>query len=205
MPGLLVAVRHPRLRILLLPVAAIVLFTAADGVAGVFYLREITDSDTGYAVLLGAWSVGAVLGSLLGGNRRFGARSSQPILLGGGLVGTAILIEGLWANAVGLAMVFLAGGLGNGLHNIGVRTAIYEHVPESRHGAAWAQLRMLINIMVALGYLIGTPGLLVGPARTIIVISGAATLLVIVLSAVLLGGSAQAGVHGQRAVAESEG
>lgn len=196
---------NPRLRILLLPVAAIVLFTAAEGVAGVFYLREITDSDTGYAVLLGAWSVGAVLGSLLGGNRRFGARSSLPILLGGGLVGAAILIEGLWANAVGLAMVFLAGGLGNGLHNTGVRTAIYEHVPESRHGAAWAQLRMLINIMVALGYLTGTPGLLVGPARTIIVISGAATLLVIVLSAVLLGGSAQAGVHGQRAVAESEG
>ena len=198
-------VRHPRLRILLLPVAAIVLFTAAEGVAGVFYLREITDSDTGYAVLLGAWSVGAVLGSLLGGNRRFGARSSLPILLGGGLVGAAILIEGLWANAVGLAMVFLAGGLGNGLHNTGVRTAIYEHVPESRHGAAWAQLRMLINIMVALGYLIGTPGLLVGPACTIIVVSGAVTLLVIVLSAVLLGGSAQAGVHGQRAVAESEG
>lgn len=79
-----------------------------------FYLREITDSDTGYAVLLGAWSVGAVLGSLLGGNRRFGARSSLPILLGGGLVGAAILIEGLWASAVGLAVVFLAGGLGNG-------------------------------------------------------------------------------------------
>lgn len=170
-----------------------------------FYLREITDSDTGYAVLLGAWSVGAVLGSLLGGNRRFGARSSLPILLGGGLVGAAILIEGLWASAVGLAVVFLAGGLGNGLHNIGVRTAIYEHVPESRHGAAWAQLRMLINVMVALGYLIGTPGLLVGSARTIIVVSGAVTLLAIILSAVLLGRTARGGVRRQRAVAESEG
>lgn len=194
--------RNPQLRILLLPVAAIVLFTAAEGVSGVFYLRGITDNDTGYAVLLGAWSVGAVFGSLLGGNRRFGTRSALPILLGGGLVGAAILTEGLWANAAGLALVFLAGGLGNGLHNTGVRTAIYEYVPEARHGAAWAQLRMLINIMVALGYLIGTPGLLIGPARAIIVISGAATLLVIVLSAALYSWKAQARVHGRPSATE---
>lgn len=200
-----VLTRNPRLRILLLPVAAIVLFTAAEGVAGVFYLREITTADTGYAVLLGAWSVGAVFGSLVGGNRRFGTRSALPILLGGGLVGAAILTEGLWANAVGLAVVFLAGGLGNGLHNTGVRTAIYECVPEKRHGAAWAQLRMLINIMVALGYLIGTPGLLVDPARTIIVFSGAATLLVILLSTALLSRAARGGVHGHSVVAESQG
>lgn len=64
---------------------------------------------------------------------------------------------------------------------------------------------MLINVMVALGYLIGTPGLLVGSARTIIVVSGAVTLLAIILSAVLLGRTARGGVRRQRAVAESEG
>lgn len=175
-----------RLRVLLLPMAAIVLFTAAEGVAGVFYLREVTATDTGYAVLLGAWSLGAVAGSLVGGNQRFGARSALPILLGGAGVGAAILVEGLWANPAGLAVVFLLGGVGNGLHNTGVRTAIYDYVPESRHGAAWAQLRMMINIMVALGYLVGTPGLFVEPAQLIIVFSGAGTLLAIALSLVLL-------------------
>lgn len=174
-----------RLRILLLPMAAIVLFTATEGVSGVFYLREVAATDTGYAVLLGAWSLGAVAGSLLGGNRWFGARSALPVLLGGAAVGAAILVEGLWANAAGLAVVFLVGGAGNGLHNTGVRTAIYEHVPESRHGTAWAQLRMLINIMVALGYLAGAPGLLIESAQLIILMSGAGTLMAIALALLL--------------------
>jgi uncharacterized membrane protein YkgB len=76
--------------------------------------------------------------------------------------------------------------VGNGLHNTGVRTAIYDYVPEARHGAAWAHLRMMINIMVALGYLVGTPGLFVEPAQLVIVFSGAGTLLAIALSLVLL-------------------
>ena len=44
-----------------------------------------------------------------------------------------------------------------------------------------------------------------GSARTIIVVSGAVTLLAIILSAVLLGRTARGGVRRQRAVAESEG
>lgn len=176
-----VLTRNPWMRVLLVPVAAIVLFTSAEGVSGVFYLRDITADDTGYALLLGAWSLGAVLGSLLGGTSWFDAHGSKPVLLGGGLVGAAILVEGLWPNATALLLVFLIGGLGNGLHNTGVRAAIYEFIPSARHGIAWAQLRMLINAMVALGYLLGTPGLLVESAQAIIVVSGAGTLLAVVV------------------------
>lgn len=175
-----------RLRLLILPVAAIVLFTSAEGVSGVFYLRGITADDTGYALLLGAWSLGAVLGSLLGGNSWFAVRGSTPILLGGALVGAAILVEGLWPNVAVLMFAFLVGGMANGLHNTGVRTAIYQCIPPERHGIAWAQLRMLINGMVALGYLLGTPGLVMDSAQMIIIVSGAGSMAAVLIPLVLI-------------------
>lgn len=178
--------RDPVLRALVLPVAAIILFTACEGVAGVFYLREVAPNDTVYSVMLAAWSVGALLGSLLGGSAFFQQRMVLPVLGGAVLVGTAILIEGLWAQAAAITAVFLLGGLGNGLHNTGIRTAIYLRLPESTHGTAWAYLRMLINIMVGLGYLLGTPGLLIESARWIVIISGAGTLLVCICCAMMI-------------------
>lgn len=178
--------RDPVLRALVLPVAAIILFTACEGVAGVFYLREVAPNDTVYSVMLAAWSVGALLGSLLGGSAFFQQRMVLPVLGGAVLVGTAILIEGLWAQAAAITAVFLLGGLGNGLHNTGIRTAIYLRLPESTHGTAWAYLRMLINIMVGLGYLLGTPGLLIDSARWIVIISGAGTLLVCICCAMMI-------------------
>ncbi len=121
----------------------------------------------------------------MGGNSWFDSRGSVPTLFGGALVGIAILVEGLWPNATALLIIFLVGGLGNGLRNTGVRTAIYEHVPQARHGSAWAQLRMLINAMVALGYLLGTPGLIMNSAQMIIILTGAGTALSVVVALVL--------------------
>lgn len=176
----------PILRVLVFPVAAIVLFTACEGVAGVFYLREVAPNDTVYSVMLAAWSVGALFGSLLGGSAFFGHRMVLPVLGGAVLVGTAILVEGLWADAVVITVVFLLGGLGNGLHNTGVRNAIYGRLPESTHGTAWAYLRMLINVMVGLGYLLGTPGLLIESARWIVIISGVGTLFVCICCSLMI-------------------
>lgn len=176
----------PVLRALVLPIAAIILFTACEGVAGVFYLREVAPNDTVYSVMLAAWSVGALLGSLLGGTAYFDQRIVLPVLGGAVLVGSAILLEGLWAQVAAITAAFLLGGLGNGLHNTGIRTAIYLRLPESTHGTAWAYLRMLINIMVGLGYLLGIPGLVVDSARWIVILSGAGTLLVVAISWLLL-------------------
>lgn len=192
--------RDPVLRALVLPVAAIILFTACEGVAGVFYLREVAPNDTVYSVMLAAWSVGALLGSLLGGSAFFQQRMVFPVLGGAVLVGTAILIEGLWAQAAAITAVFLLGGLGNGLHNTGIRTAIYLRLPESTHGTAWAYLRMLINIMVGLGYLLGTPGLLIESARWIVIISGAGTLLVCICCATMIPRRRSDMIESQRAV-----
>ena len=157
------------LALLLIPLAAVVLFTSAEGVAGVFYLRSVADNDTIYAVMLGAWSVGALGGAMVCGNRFLGTRVRTPVLLGGALIGAAILVEGLWPNALVIVAVFVLGGLGNGMHNVGVRNAVYARIPEAHHGAAWAYLTVVIKIMVGLGFLLGTPGLVVDSDRLIII------------------------------------
>ncbi|MGO2532710.1 MFS transporter [Arthrobacter rhombi] len=172
------------LAILLVPMAAVVLFTSAEGVAGVFYLRSVADNDTIYAVMLGAWSVGALGGALVCGNRFLGARVRTPVLLGGALIGAAILVEGLWPNALVILAVFVLGGFGNGMHNVGVRNAVYARIPEAHHGAAWAYLTVVIKIMVGLGFLLGTPGLVVDSDRLIIIAAGIGSLGAVLLALV---------------------
>ncbi|MHC6175964.1 MFS transporter [Glutamicibacter endophyticus] len=174
--GARVLTSNGTLRILLVPIAAVVFFTSTEAVSGVFYLRAISPNDTVYGMLLGLWSVGAVLGSLSAGGKLLGQRVSLPVLLGAGLIGAAITLEGLWPNAVAIGVAFLIGGYGNGMHNLGLRNAIYRLVPQERHGAAWAYVTMLINSMVALGYLAGTPGFLIESEQLIVTLSGVCAL-----------------------------
>jgi hypothetical protein len=161
----------------LLPILAAVIFaTSIEGVAGVFYLRDITSSDTVYGFLLSAWALGAVPGSLIGAWGRAGKRHLAMVLGGAALMGGALLIEGLVPVAAVIAIAFVVGGFGNGAHNVGVRNVVHHHIPAEMHGRAWAYFRVLVNTCVALGYLLGTPGV-VFDARTAIIGSGALALL----------------------------
>lgn len=183
-PGARILFTDQLLAVLLVPIAAVVLFTSAEGVAGVFYLRSVAGNDTIYAVMLGAWSVGALIGALVCGNRFLAARVRTPVLLGGALIGAAILAEGLWPNALVILMVFLVGGFGNGMHNVGVRNAVYARIPEAHHGAAWAYLTVVIKVMVGLGFLLGTPGLVVDSDRLIIIAAGIGSLAAVFIAMV---------------------
>ncbi|GAA2402851.1 hypothetical protein GCM10010404_71150 [Nonomuraea africana] len=174
--GLKVMWNSPVIRPLLPILAAVIFATSIEGVAGVFYLREITSSDTLYGFLLSAWALGALPGSLIGAWESVGRRHLAMVLGGAALMGSALLVEGLVPVAVVIAVAFVAGGFGNGAHNVGVRNVVHHHVPAEMQGRAWAYFRVLVNTCVALGFLLGTPGV-VFDARTAILSSGALALL----------------------------
>lgn len=174
--GLRAMWRSPVLGPLLPILAAIVFATSIEGVAGVFYLREVTDSNALYGLLLSAWALGSIPGSLIGSWHRLSGRHLLMVLGGAFLVSSALLIEGLIPVALVIGVVFLIGGFGNGLHNVGVRNVIHHHIPAEMHGRAWAYFRVLVNACLALGYLAGTPGILVD-ARTAILGSGLLSLV----------------------------
>ena len=67
---------------------------------------------------------------------------------------------------------------------MGVRNAVYARIPEAHHGAAWAYLTVVIKIMVGLGFLLGTPGLVVDSDRLIIIAAGIGSLGAVLLALV---------------------
>lgn len=157
--------------------AGIVFTTSIEGVAGVEYLPDVTGSEAAYGLLVSAWALGSVPGSLLAGHRWFTGREIDLVVWGGAAIGLALLVEGLVPNTWVIAAIFLLGGLGNGLHNVGIRTTIHRFVPNTSHGRAWSYYSVMVNGCVVAGYLIGTPwGVL--SARQLVIASGALALLV---------------------------
>jgi MFS family permease len=166
----------------MLPILGGVVFaTSVEGVAGVFYLREVAAGDSVYGLLLAAWALGSVPGALAGGWQR--VTDKEVLLVAGGAlsISIALLVEGLVPIAWVIAVVFVIGGFGNGAHNVGVRSAIHRHIPARAHGRAWSYYSVLANSCVALGYVVGTPGVVMG-SRPMVIVSG-----VLALSTSLLG------------------
>lgn len=165
-------------------ILGVVLVTSMEGVAGVFYLQEVAGNAVGYALLLSAWAVGSLCGAILSGHKRFRVSAVVSVLAGGFVVSLAILLEGVFFSAIVIGVVFLAGGIGNAIHNVGVRNFVYDVVPKSQQAQVWSMVGAVFSGSAALGNALGTPGLL-GPARTVIVVAGA-TGVVLVLVTVLI-------------------
>ncbi len=158
--------------------AGIVLTTSIEGVAGVEYLPAVTGSEAAYGLLVSGWALGSLPGSLVAGHRWFAGREVDLVVWGGAAIGLALLVEGLVPNTWVIAGIFLVvGGLGNGLHNVGIRTTIHRFIPDTSHGRAWSYYSVMVNGCVVAGYLLGTPWGIVA-ARGLVILSGALALLV---------------------------
>lgn len=156
----------------------VVIVTSMEGVAGVFYLQDVAGSAVGYALLLSAWAIGSLVGAGLTGRPGFKVGAIHCILFGGLILSAAILIEGLIASAIVIAVAFIGGGIGNAIHNVGVRNLVYEQVPRNQQAQVWAVVGATFSGAAAIGNFLGTPDLL-APARSIIIIAGALGVLIV--------------------------
>ena len=166
-------------------VLGIVLVTSMEGVAGVFWLQEVTQSSVGYGLILAVWAVGSFLGAVWTGRRDQPLGTRRSVILGGALMSGALLIEGLVPIAVIIGSVYVVGGFGNAVHNVGVRQLVYSRVPRHQHAQAWSMLAATMSATAAIGNALGTPGL-IGEARTIVIISGIGGVLFVLISAALI-------------------
>lgn len=174
----------------------VVLCTSLEDLSGVIYLQEVggefirqtfptyegEPGSLGYSLTVTFWSLGTLLMAFISA-RPFYRVKGLPALLWGGLgIALAILGEGLFSYAPLIALVFLAGGLCNSMHNLGIRQMVYDYVPEENQGQVWAMIGASFQIFVSLGQVLGTPYLLAEP-RTVIIAGGglAATLILLFL------------------------
>lgn len=189
------AMRKSRLVWCLVPaLAGIVLSTSIEGVAGVFYLREVADSDFIYALMLSSWAVGSIIGSIVGGFSVFDLRSPVAVLGGGLIVGAALIFEALVPMSIPIIAAFVLGGFGNGIHNVGVRNLVHRNIGEESHGSAWAYYSAMTQLCIGLGYIGGTPGIVLD-AQSLILGSGLLCVAVVFIGAIRVHSFTRLGVR----------
>ncbi|MFL4474749.1 MFS transporter [Paeniglutamicibacter sp. MACA_103] len=172
----------------------IMISTSIEAVAGVFWLRQISGTDTLYGLVLSCWAVGSIIGAYLAGTKRLAPRTMLLIVGGGLCMALAILTEGLVPIAIIIGGAFVIGGLGNGTHNVGVRNLIFQQIPKAHIGSAWAYYRMLTSTSVAIGYIVGTPRTPSG-AQSMVVTAGVCALAGVLIALVALRVFRLRGIH----------
>ncbi|WP_219844032.1 MFS transporter [Arthrobacter sp. MYb227] len=170
----------------LMPLLILIMISGAiEAVAGVFWLRQISGTDTLYGLVLSCWAIGSLIGAYLAGTKRLAPRTMLLIVGGGLCMALAILTEGLVSIAIIIGIAFVIGGLGNGAHNVGVRNLIYQQISKAHVGSAWAYYRMLTSAAVAIGYVVGTPRTPSG-AQSMVVIAGICALAGVLIAIIAL-------------------
>jgi MFS family permease len=134
------------LRMVVLVIAAMVLFAAIDNVAEVFFAKDVLGAgDTGYGVLVGSWTLGMVVAATAIARRIRPHRLAISVLLAAVVGGSAItLAAAVPFFPLAVAMWFLGGGA-NGLENVGLRSLIHQRVPERIQGRVFAAYFAVVN------------------------------------------------------------
>ncbi|MGH2711167.1 MAG: MFS transporter [Actinomycetota bacterium] len=182
-------IRHllsdPLLRAVIPLIGVLVVFAAADNVAEVFFAVDVLDAgETGYGVLVATWTVGMVLGSIAGRWLRPGwLAPTVPLfaVVGGGAVALAAAL----AFFPVVILMFLIGGLANGIELVAVRSLLHKRVPDRLRGRAFAAYYGMIQAaqIVALG---ASGGLVeLAGSRLTMLLAGCGTALVGVVGLIL--------------------
>ena len=172
---------HPVIGPLIPAVALVILSTSIEGVAHVRYLQEVSGAPMLYGIALMAWSIGMIPGGQWGGRladeqaRVSAGKNPVPLrtlVLGAGAVmGCSFILEAAVPVYALIVAGFMVGGLANGVHNVGLRTTVYQLVPEPMQGSTWTCFRAMAAGLSVLGMVLGTPSVLLS-GRELVLTSG---------------------------------
>ncbi len=182
--GLRLIRRDRALTALLVLIVSLVVVGEVSNVVEVFLVRETLHASAAtFGLLLGVWTAGMVGGGVVVGRLRSQASWSWALLVGGVLLGGAVVVMGVAPSAGWLVAPNLVGGVGNGLLNVCTTALSMARSPEPVRGRVGAAINGAARA-AGLGSLLlgGVLAALLAP-RTIFVLVGLAALLVIVACA----------------------
>jgi MFS family permease len=179
--------RDRPLRIVVGACTASLLLVSAVMTIEVFYVKDVLHAgDSGYALVIAAWTLGMVGGALRVARRVPPRAAAGAALLALAVQGAGLAGQVAWAALPAALVGYLVGGLGHGVKNTLVRTLIQQRVPERVHGRAFAAYSAARNAaeLAALGaggVLVGTVGprlglLIAGSAPVLAGVAGLAAL-----------------------------
>ena len=168
----------PLLRAVIPTVGILVVFAAADNVAEVFFATQVLGGGKlGYGLLVATWTVGMVMGSI-GGRWLRPPWLAPTVSLFALIGGAAVFVAAAVATLPVAMLMFLVGGISNGIQLVAVRSLLHNRVPDRLRGRAFATYYGMIQAaqIVALG---ASGGLveLAGAQRTMMLAGGGTALV----------------------------
>jgi MFS family permease len=177
----------PLRRVLVAQGLAFVFFAAVSPIEVIYAKESLGTSDTGYGVMLAAWGVGMLFGSLV-----FASFKKTPLSL---LFVVSTLVIG--ASYLGLAaapslllacVASVIGGTGNGVQWVSAISAVQELTESGMQARVMAVLESIGAAMPGIGFAIGGLIAAVATPRTTFLVAGLGVLAIVCLIAPTLGG-----------------
>ncbi len=169
----------PVLVVLLIMLAVFITLGAMMNVVDVFLVRDtLHSSATWYGVLSGTWGAGMLLGSLTG--RRWDSqRALVRVVIASATVVSVAMLGYAAAPGVGwLVPVAVAGGVANGLLNLGISALTMMRAPEHARGRVAASVNGVASAAMIGAFVLGGALSTVVSPRQLFLMSGVLGLLV---------------------------
>lgn len=145
----------PSLRSLLLSQALALLFFEAAAPVEVAYVKTtLLAGDRGYGLLVTAWGLGVVLGSILFARAGSG-RLRIMVSAGTFVIGSAYLGLAAAPSLASAAAIAVLGGVGNGVQLAPLISAVQRLTPEHLHGRVMGVLESVGALSPAIGFALG--------------------------------------------------
>jgi hypothetical protein len=164
----------PQLRSLLLTEAfAVVFFASVEPVEVLYAKQTLAVGDRGFGVLMGAWGVGMVVGTI--GFARAVRRPLGPMLaVGTLLVGLSYLGFALAPTLAVACAAALIGGTGNGLQWPSLISAVQQLTPKELHGRLMSAVESIGSLCPAIGFALGGAITALSSPRVAMLVAGVA-------------------------------
>jgi MFS family permease len=175
--------RDPFVRVLLTGQAfALIFFTAVVPIEVVYAKETLGTGNRGFGLLLTAWGVGIVLGSLVFARSR--RRPLTLIALSTALVGVAYLGMASAGTLAVACLISVAGGCGNGIQWVSVMTSLQEVTTPDLQARIVGLLESVGAAMPGLGFLLGGAVTAAIDPRAAYAVAGAGILVVLAVAGI---------------------
>lgn len=158
-------------RLLIVQAVALVFFEFSPPIEVAYAKTTLHAGDGGYGLLLGAWGLGAAIGSVVFARS---IKRSLGLLLSASTLAVGVAYIG-WAIAPSLApacAVGLIGGVGNGVQWAALISAVQRLTPERLHAQLMGAVESIGAISPGIGFALGGGIAAIGSPRTALLVAG---------------------------------
>ena len=167
---------------------AFIFFTLVLPIEIVYAKESLDAGDSGYGILLSAWGMGMVIGSLLFIAMARRATLPSQLLLSTALIGCAYVGRAVAGSLAAACAAAAAGGIGNGIQWVSVMSGVQELTAQKYQARVVGLLESIGMLMPGIGFILGGVIAEVLDPRASFFAAGAGVLLVVAAASLLLRG-----------------